>query len=833
MRETIRKLLCMLLLLTMGIGVIPAPVAQAATTHGTQAVAVSLVVDASGSMAESDPEKLSLQAMQIFIDLLSPTDQIGAVRLSGSAQEIVPLQEVKSQGKEQLKKALEGKFNPDGASDFVPALELARKQLEGAPPDAKRVIIFLTDGYPEPQMQAGQTEYDETAYRKALQDQVGATAEAEIPIYTVGFGKSDEALLQEIAAATKAEAFLLSNPSEIAASFFRILTDTKRRTVTETGAAEANGETTLTFPVPAYTSQLTALILSDGSSLEAKLSGNDSGEGVFLDVNPGYALLTVSQPEAAEGRELKLTVKTNGQLQVAAARDMLFQPVILSPEEKTEYSLWEPLEIKVGFNVPLPENMRAEVKMFKNGIPDLNSYRLQPDGDIYTYLYEAVDKQGDYEVIVTVLDENGEVASLSNRFEVKDIPAVKTDVDWEGKVFKKGEQIILSSFLEKQNLRMVQNQELKLDSFELVLTDSQKQVFRTSLSDDPSQNTGDVVGGDGIYSLLYTMPEVGRYTAHVQATGTYQGEPFKVEDSLGSFEVSGRGTMGLTLTDGAGLVDRKGRVRVSLTVESQSKRTETLQLAIPEELGTLQTREWEILPGERVEKDLIIQLNQGNTLPEEFTLNVQTLDPLTVLGQNSTLQIPLKNGQISLTEKARQFISQNQLLVIVLLGALSGFIVLGYLLYYLLVLKKERTPIQLTYASLETPEDVRLVDGQTGKNSLRITFGEGEAADVFLALADPAQESFSIEIKQEATLRQAKARFLAGYQALQPLRNQIKTTAAAEPPGYLKLQGKLATKTVLDPNDTFEAGGYRFTFAPSEQNVSKNLLEGRDAFWQS
>lgn len=67
--------------------------ATAATTV-SERIAVSLVIDTSGSMAETDANNLRKTAAEIFVDMLSPEDYVGIVSFATEATELVPMQQV-------------------------------------------------------------------------------------------------------------------------------------------------------------------------------------------------------------------------------------------------------------------------------------------------------------------------------------------------------------------------------------------------------------------------------------------------------------------------------------------------------------------------------------------------------------------------------------------------------------------------------------------------------------------------------------------------------------------------------------------------------------------
>ena len=132
-----------------------AAAASGATTAGASASSckpaadIEAIVDDSGSMAITDPNRLRVQAMNLLIDTLSPTTQLGAVEF-GSGYPRIPARpptrvfppEPVGPNAAAMRSALDQKINADnGATDYNAAFAQADADNPGA--DAR---IFLTDG---------------------------------------------------------------------------------------------------------------------------------------------------------------------------------------------------------------------------------------------------------------------------------------------------------------------------------------------------------------------------------------------------------------------------------------------------------------------------------------------------------------------------------------------------------------------------------------------------------------------------------------------------------------------------------------------------------------
>ena len=117
-----------------------------------ETLAVSLVIDTSGSMADTDPLKLRETAANIFIDLLSPEDYLGIITFDTATTVVQPLQKVNdSFQKAMFKQNLEPNIEARGDTNYKVALDEAFNQLSGLQEsNVRKVVVFITDGEPDP-----------------------------------------------------------------------------------------------------------------------------------------------------------------------------------------------------------------------------------------------------------------------------------------------------------------------------------------------------------------------------------------------------------------------------------------------------------------------------------------------------------------------------------------------------------------------------------------------------------------------------------------------------------------------------------------------------------
>lgn len=163
---------------------------------------IEAIVDDSGSMAITDGNRLRVQAMNLLIDTLGKSTQLGAVEFGSAlfetpgADTVFPPEPV-GPNAPSMRAALDQKIHADnGATDYNAAF--AQSDADNPSADAR---IFLTDGG-----------HDIGTYNEAH-------LVHNVPTYVVGFGgitsPEDQARLQKIAGDTGGSYFPLKDSSQL------------------------------------------------------------------------------------------------------------------------------------------------------------------------------------------------------------------------------------------------------------------------------------------------------------------------------------------------------------------------------------------------------------------------------------------------------------------------------------------------------------------------------------------------------------------------------------------------------------------------------------------
>ncbi|MDR3278562.1 MAG: VWA domain-containing protein [Oscillospiraceae bacterium] len=301
-----------------------------AANRGQFDLDVVLVIDCSGSMRKSDPDKLATTAANLFVDMCRGSEtkygyvsdsRFGYVlysqKIEGSSYDIVPqggLAETRSVPLErELKKALANiTYNSNADTDTALGLETARDMLANrADSSRKPVVILLSDGNTDLSNNFPGTTRTTEQSRAALGAVKDDLAAKGFPVYTIGFnydGSMDTAVLADISQQTNAKPYETNDAGELPGvlqSIYAHLTgaQTQDREIIATGEPQ-----TETFDISNNSVyKATVSILShdnvDGVSLTAP-DGVPVSEGSELtidkDPNNQYTLLTLYEPMSGE-----------------------------------------------------------------------------------------------------------------------------------------------------------------------------------------------------------------------------------------------------------------------------------------------------------------------------------------------------------------------------------------------------------------------------------------------------------------------------------------------------------------------------------------------------
>lgn len=293
------------------------PVNIMANTGQSSGMDAILVLDLSGSMKQTDPEKVALEGAKLFIDMMASSgSRAGFVAFTDKIVQTYNLSTISSvDDKKNIKDAIDI-LDYSGDTDIGAAANKAIQMLEEASDVGnKKMILLFTDGETDlPKGVPSETEAEAVSFEQA--NATIASAEAEgIPIYTVGLnanGQVDTALITNMANSTGAKNNIVTSASELPAIFNDIFADFVESEINDLGVitiADSNTFEERTFNIPNDSVLEANIVMITGGTgnlteLELKDSrGNiyqPDGNNIILSMSGNYNMLKMLAPSSGD-----------------------------------------------------------------------------------------------------------------------------------------------------------------------------------------------------------------------------------------------------------------------------------------------------------------------------------------------------------------------------------------------------------------------------------------------------------------------------------------------------------------------------------------------------
>ena len=360
MKKQVISAICILFIALFALTVQPAAV-WAAPDQGTSELAfdVVFVIDASGSMLNSDPEKLAIEASMLFTDMCEySTSRIGYVLYT---HELVKTMDLSAISDETFRASLRNDLNqiayaPHGDTDIALGLTAAMNMLvNGNSFNGERnpLIILLSDGntdLPKGPRTVEESEAELNATTLQLQ-QLGA------PVYTIGLnadGSLDVAAMQQIAATTQAKFYETSRAADLPGILSEIFADHIRVKEMELVSFVCDGSSRrVTIPIPndnIYEANIIILSSREVKDLHLYAPGglevSMPSNSIYLNQSRSYNLIKIVAPMKGDWA-LELTGTEGDTITINLLRSYDFQLGLALPAERVLRN--QPTAIAVGF----------------------------------------------------------------------------------------------------------------------------------------------------------------------------------------------------------------------------------------------------------------------------------------------------------------------------------------------------------------------------------------------------------------------------------------------------------------------------------------------------
>ena len=426
-------------------------------------------------MAETDPNHLRKTAADIFVDMLSPEDHVGIVSFATEATELVPMQQVgDTANKQTIKNPLASITEVNGNTNYRAALEKAEEQLGSIDdPAVRKVILFLTDGVPEPDYALREDTAFMTAYLDSVWQTTARLGQKGIVVYPLGFGTVDTSILQRIATDTRGEAKFLGSAGDITVNFVEVLRTLKNRQGFWNEAIAFSGETVIPFQVDGYTSQVTMAVTYDTAGTDVFIRPVDSEAGndrISIQKNEQYSILTMNQTEEELAGDWELVITGTGNAQLFGDKDLTLKSWMIRPQANTQVPIDESIDLSVEVEGELSDEMAVQVVVSKNGAAEFETIPLSLENGQYVGTYENVDQAGSYILETQIISGDTVITSSSVSVSVQQLPVLKSDKELDGDIFKIGESQTIIGHLELDDQLLDGSQGIIINSMNMVAT---------------------------------------------------------------------------------------------------------------------------------------------------------------------------------------------------------------------------------------------------------------------------------------------------------------------------------------------------------------------------
>lgn len=256
---------------------------------------VILLLDASGSMLLTDPQRLRDQGARLLVESLKPGDRLGIVEFSTDAKIVRALTDYRPEEAAEVSQRI-GRIENSGIfTDILSGINLARSLIEeGARDEADRVIVLLSDGKMDPDPVKGTAE---VLTRDLLDNILPGLRSGDIRVYTLYFSdQADKDLLSEIALGTNGLNWFTPNPDKIHESFQSLFLSVKKPQIvplTSRGFPIDPEVQEATFYVNREGDKEVSVISPSGQRISSALHGSE----VRWFSSPRFEVITIGRPE--------------------------------------------------------------------------------------------------------------------------------------------------------------------------------------------------------------------------------------------------------------------------------------------------------------------------------------------------------------------------------------------------------------------------------------------------------------------------------------------------------------------------------------------------------
>lgn len=316
-------------------------VARGTTAQSAARLDVILVLDASGSMAGNDPQKLVRVASKMLSDLADERDRVTVMSFGSK---VTTLASASGSEHEKLRAAIDTLGRTESCTDYLQALDAAAGKFGDTKPGReRRVVLFLTDGRFEPVDPNGSCGRFEGAgedIRKPIEDGIERAAarfkKVGARVFTIGLGNAptqaaDSArVLRNVATITDGQFLHAKGPRDVPKIFADIFGGLVGAPVMQRSLDA--GRQSVKFSVPKGADRLHVVLVPDSPADLDKIRLSHGGKSVPFEpirreerTQSSYRLARVNTSVAGD---YELTGSGTGRVEVLVIPDVGLSLVI-------------------------------------------------------------------------------------------------------------------------------------------------------------------------------------------------------------------------------------------------------------------------------------------------------------------------------------------------------------------------------------------------------------------------------------------------------------------------------------------------------------------------
>ena len=254
-----------------------------------------LLMDSSGSMAKSDPDKLRVPAAKLFMSLLGQNDRIGLISFSDNGYPVLHLTAPAAGSNARILAAADKVSSKGVYTNLYAALEKGVNMLDReGKPDQEKLLVLMSDG----KMDVGDSDEDWKLTQQLQGELLTRIQDKHIKVYTIAFTEaSDMDLLQNIAQQTGALFKLAKSATDLHGVFSDIFETAKSPDMLPIEGGE--------FAVDASIEEVTIVASKEREDVRIflqspdgrKVSAEDAGDSFKWFLSEYFDMITVQKPQ--------------------------------------------------------------------------------------------------------------------------------------------------------------------------------------------------------------------------------------------------------------------------------------------------------------------------------------------------------------------------------------------------------------------------------------------------------------------------------------------------------------------------------------------------------